>query len=275
MRNLPARRVPRNFTLDPALYGRPQRQPFAGAYPVLRTATAVTAFLFVIALAVNLYMGGVLDSVTLQPAAEPMMETAVQEVTVTRVVTETVVEESIEQPAEAFVLEESGAAETDSVPLGVEEAPPDSAAADEAAPEMEVAEGEELLSQKPEEPLLSLDLETVEATGLPPALAESAPAPTLAAEMPQSDAQAAEEPLMEAESLAVEQAPRPTAVPEREQAPEPAPEAEQLIVQPAAEDEAAAPVPSMLFSTLNLLVIGLGLLFIMLVVLTLLARERR
>ncbi|MEJ2754054.1 MAG: zf-HC2 domain-containing protein, partial [Chloroflexota bacterium] len=42
MRDLPARRVPRNFTLDPGIYGRPQRRPFAGAYPVLRTATAVT-----------------------------------------------------------------------------------------------------------------------------------------------------------------------------------------------------------------------------------------
>src|SRR5210317_1377019 len=35
---LPQRRVRRNFTLDPALYGRPRREPLVQAYPVLRTA---------------------------------------------------------------------------------------------------------------------------------------------------------------------------------------------------------------------------------------------
>ena len=39
---LPQRRVPRNFTLDPALYGRPARQPLIQAYPVLRAATGLT-----------------------------------------------------------------------------------------------------------------------------------------------------------------------------------------------------------------------------------------
>lgn len=53
LRQLPRRRVPRNFTLDPALYGRPQRQPLVQAYPVLRLATGLTAFFFVLAIALQ------------------------------------------------------------------------------------------------------------------------------------------------------------------------------------------------------------------------------
>ncbi|MFQ5435759.1 MAG: anti-sigma factor family protein, partial [Anaerolineae bacterium] len=38
LRQMPRRRVPRNFTMDPAVYGRPQRQPLFQLYPVMRTA---------------------------------------------------------------------------------------------------------------------------------------------------------------------------------------------------------------------------------------------
>jgi hypothetical protein len=45
---LPRRRVPRNFTLDPALYGVPKRQPLIQLYPLMRTAMTLTAvFLFI------------------------------------------------------------------------------------------------------------------------------------------------------------------------------------------------------------------------------------
>ena len=50
---LPRQPVPRSFTLDPAKYGRPARQPLVQAQPILRVATAVTAVFFVIILALE------------------------------------------------------------------------------------------------------------------------------------------------------------------------------------------------------------------------------
>ncbi len=88
MRQLPQRRVRRNFTLDPALYGRPQPEPLIQAYPVLRTATVLAAFFFIFALAANVFLGGMgsamseEESVAMQAApeeeavAEPLLEEA-------------------------------------------------------------------------------------------------------------------------------------------------------------------------------------------------------
>ena len=88
MRQLPQRRVRRNFTLDPALYGRPQREPLVQVYPVLRTATVLAAFLFIFAVAANIFLGGmggdmseaapVAMQVELEEeaAAEPLLEEA-------------------------------------------------------------------------------------------------------------------------------------------------------------------------------------------------------
>jgi hypothetical protein len=81
LRNLPARRTPRNFTLDPAKVSAPQRQPLVQAYPVLRAATALTAVLFIFALVAGFYTQG---------AAPSIMGIAMEleEVQVTRVITE-------------------------------------------------------------------------------------------------------------------------------------------------------------------------------------------
>lgn len=57
MRSMPRRRVPRSFALDPALYGRPKSQPLLQMYPVLRGATALTAFLLISTLALGLFRG--------------------------------------------------------------------------------------------------------------------------------------------------------------------------------------------------------------------------
>ena len=51
LRRLPQRRAPRDFRLTPKMAGI--RPPEARAYPVFRFATALTAFLFVAAVAVN------------------------------------------------------------------------------------------------------------------------------------------------------------------------------------------------------------------------------
>ena len=136
MRQMPPRRVPRNFTLDPAVYGRPARQPLVQAYPVLRGATALTAVFLIFALAAGLFttgLGGGAQSaaVEMEPVEEVAMEAApaaeaVEEegmiVEVTRVVAETIVEteaadsaaEEIEMPleeapAEAPLAEAAGA----------------------------------------------------------------------------------------------------------------------------------------------------------------------
>ena len=46
---LPRVRAPRNFTLDPALYGRPARQSNARLYPAMRVATVLVGVFFIIA----------------------------------------------------------------------------------------------------------------------------------------------------------------------------------------------------------------------------------
>lgn len=52
---LPPLPLPRMFTLDPAQYGRPQRFPAGRVYPILRLATAMTAFFFVLTLTLTLF----------------------------------------------------------------------------------------------------------------------------------------------------------------------------------------------------------------------------
>jgi hypothetical protein len=117
MRQLPQRRVRRNFTLDPALYGRPRREPLVQAYPALRTATVMAAFLFIFVLAANIFLAG---GVGMMSSAEPAAVEAVR---------------SDEVIAEA-VVEEEGEAVLMATPM----AEPTEAAMIEAAPMEEVAE---------------------------------------------------------------------------------------------------------------------------------------
>lgn len=57
MRAMPRRRVPRSFALDPSLYARPRSQPLMQLYPVLRGATALTAFFLIFTLALGMFRG--------------------------------------------------------------------------------------------------------------------------------------------------------------------------------------------------------------------------
>jgi hypothetical protein len=109
LRALPRRGVQRNFTLDPALYKPPKREPLVQAYPALRTATALAAIMFVIALAALL--GGV--STSTEEAAMPVAMQAAQpaeEAMSAEMELETAVEESaadaVEAPAAAFMTED-------------------------------------------------------------------------------------------------------------------------------------------------------------------------
>ena len=53
---MPQRRVPRNFTLDPSVYGAPAKEPLFQFYPVLQGATVLTAFFFIVAVALEIFM---------------------------------------------------------------------------------------------------------------------------------------------------------------------------------------------------------------------------
>ena len=57
MRAMPRRRVPRSFALDPSLYAKPKAQPLMQMYPVLRGATALTAFFLIFTLALGMFRG--------------------------------------------------------------------------------------------------------------------------------------------------------------------------------------------------------------------------
>lgn len=120
LRQLPHRRVPRNFTLDPALYGRRQKVPLFQPVAALRLATVLTAFFFVLAVAADLFLaqGGAqpvpeggqgVALLSEEPAAEMAIE-------VTRVVTDEVRQEFVEVETETVVevqeeAEEEAAAE--------------------------------------------------------------------------------------------------------------------------------------------------------------------
>ncbi len=77
MRAMPRRRVPRSFALDPTLYARPKAQPLMQMYPVLRGATALTAFFLIFTLALGMFRGQFSGGGMV--ATQAVSETAVEE----------------------------------------------------------------------------------------------------------------------------------------------------------------------------------------------------
>jgi hypothetical protein len=298
MRNLPVRRVPRNFTLDPALYGHSQRQSFAVAYPVLRTATVVTAFLFVIALAVNLYLGGFVENLAPQPEAASVMSSAA-EVAVTSSGDTMAADMDTTATAEPFQLEESEGIQADELAIElVEEAEMEEVTRvvtetvveeTEPSPEPGVAERGELLSETPQEGPV-LELEPVEDSQLQSQASPESTETTLPEEMQDAEIAAAEEALKAQEvprteiPAAEESLPETVATeqPEIQEAPlaeeqqflQP-PTEEQQLPQLPADDGSARQTSAPILSSLSTLVLGLGLLFVLLTILTLLVRGRR
>lgn len=221
IQQLPRARAPRNFTLDPAVYGRPQPQPAFELYPALRVATALAAFFFIIAVVLDLAtpaggLGQPLAAVTQQePAAEVgvveeaadaarlEVTQAVEEVVVeseavevTRVVTESVEEE--EMPA----AEEEAPAEEEAMEVEMAEEPAEqleegAAAEDEAmtAPAEDEAAGEDV--DDGEAPAAAAP--AVVATATETATVTPQPAPTSTLEAPDErrgvEALPAEEPV--------------------------------------------------------------------------------
>jgi hypothetical protein len=266
MRQMPRRRVPRNFTLDPALYGRPQRQPLFQLYPAMRVATVLTAFFFILALGADLFLttgrdglaapgglatpGGAPQDVALM-VEETTSETAVEAplaaeaaVEVTRVVTESFAEEG-----------EAAAAQT--APLI--EAP----AAEEMAEVTEFATEEEMPAEASPSPrtedTMTASTDSAEAGGEAAQEPAALPTPSPAATQTASaaiDATQSTVPRPEAETVAGERA--LTAVP----TPQP-----ETIGQAVGIEPTAVPTPPPTrgsISGLRLLQIGLGVLLVLL-----------
>lgn len=122
LRAMPRRRVPRSFTLDPALYGAPKPQRAQQVYPLLRGATVLTALLFVVVLGLgqlNLGSGSsALQATSLaqqaaEPEALPLAAAAVpeSEVAPEAAAAAIVIEEAPAADAAQGAAAESGAAE--------------------------------------------------------------------------------------------------------------------------------------------------------------------
>jgi hypothetical protein len=81
LRAMPRRRVPRSFALNPDLYGRPKAQPLLQLYPVLRGATALTAFLLIFTVALGIFWGqfSAGGDAAPAPAQVSMVESAAEE----------------------------------------------------------------------------------------------------------------------------------------------------------------------------------------------------
>jgi anti-sigma factor RsiW len=191
LRLLPKVPAPRHFTLDPAVYGRPQFQPGFNLYPALRTATVLVAVLLVFAVSFDLFTGTVSapDSATFESAVGELAEedqTLEQALPAEELVASEPLEESaivaseaIEAPAEieAEVIEETEA--DASTEIGTDETPLEERSTNffqpqstEISPAVEEEAGESL----PEELLAEegLALESVLASPQPP---KAAPEP--------------------------------------------------------------------------------------------------
>jgi hypothetical protein len=277
LRRLPQREVPRNFILDPAAYGRPARQPWVQAYPVLRTATALAAFFFIFAIAAGIFTSGS------QMASAPAADVAQLEGTeVTTFNAEDTADEAVSGAAEAAPAAEIA---TDS---SFAEAP----AAESAAEESALVEEVETMEQEAEEAAANAAAESVEETA-----EEPLPATAATQEVPPAGANTEETtsddgdgvlPAPEAtrEAQPTPSTPRvspPTPLPDRAQEDDAAAEAPEVIAETeSAETTAVLPEETVRetpaaepVNTLFWLQLGLGALLLLLLGLTFYARRQR
>ncbi len=244
LRQLPRRRVPRNFTLDPALYQAPQRQPLLQLYPAMRVATVITAVFLIIAVSADLLTFGGANEAA--PSAAPV---AMQSAPAEEAAMETAADAAMEEmPVEAEAVEEEAmaydAAESENVTEGAaaEASAPEPQVEVAAVPEAEVTEAEEPAAAPPEESLATAPVQPVK--GTPIVIdAESA---VLTEESVPTDAGAED---AAAGSAAPEAAALPTPTPAGTQTPDtpriqPTPTLADRAVetQPAATEIAVAPI---------------------------------
>jgi hypothetical protein len=273
MKAVPQVRLPRSFTLDPAVYGR-TRQPWLRLYPALRTATVLATLVFVFLFAGNLLVN--LSGTAAVPAEEPQMA-AMRAAETTVVESEKAVEVTREVEAPAPKVASSAApeesAEEAGVPVAQEEAPAPPADTESQGEGVARVMGTEEAAEsaEPVEPPVAAPAgeeaageESPEPTGEPPML--MAVPPTAAAEgggegdssvAAQDTATPAPESTVKAYGL---EASQPT--------PEAAPEMAEEEVAPRGAEETSGGINWVLIAE-----IGLGALAAILLVLTLLARH--
>ena len=283
MRRLPRLRAPRNFTLDPALFGRPMPSTSERLYPILRTATAVVAVLFVVVLVLEfLPSDGGEDGQPLAFSTEAQMEAEEapaaaeapaeeapaaafieeQEVEITREV-ETVVRDEAASEVEADIPAEAPAEEM------VEE---EAAQEPEPAADAEAAPAEEPAAEMPpvEDEGLAAAPEAESATGQAaeaPFRTEATTAAGRMVEMATGTPMAQEAPLAATDAVAGQPTPGPAASPA-------APESDDLADDGAAED-APSPRTEIRLTSNQIVTIILGLGLLILIVATLLLRRSR
>lgn len=241
LRAMPRRRVPRSFALNPAAYAKPKAQPLLQLYPALRGATALAAFLFIFVLALGVFRGQFGEIGVSAPSATVAEVTRVggeEEVATFGGVEEAAPEEA-SAPAEATArqAEEQPAAE-----MAAAEAP--EAVTEEAAEIAGAAAPEGTTAPMPE--TADLALPSPEVTAAP--LDEAAP---------EVGEAAGEEAVFDATLTVV--APTVEAIAE---------------AAPPAETDAVAQAPGTGTDILLPLQLGLGVLFLVLLILWWLARRR-
>ena len=257
MRQLPQRRVRRNFTLDPALYGRPQREPLIQAYPVLRTATVLAAFIFIFALAANLFLNG---AAGMMSSAEPV---AMQAESHEALIAEAAVEET---EADSMAMDAESMEEAAEAPFIAEEVAVD--------PEFEMPadEAELPLEQVEMESEAAVSLESAESPEEPKAVSPVengalAAMPTMVADE-NAGAELAEELQSPPTTVITEQAEQPGS-----RSAEVTSKGEEVSVSDS-EIQAQEVNGSFWSNWLGLLVLLLGIVLVVLIVLTMLARRR-
>lgn len=107
MRQMPQRRVPRNFTLDPALYSKPARQPLFELVPAMRVATVLTAVFLVIAIAADFGTNLSAPAADVAMAPAVMEESAADTADLQQYAAEEAVEEEMEMMEEEVMEEEA------------------------------------------------------------------------------------------------------------------------------------------------------------------------
>lgn len=262
MREMPRRSVPRSFMLDANAYGVPRKEPLVQAYPLLRAATVMTAFFFVLALGLSVFTsqsGGDMASVAQSAMAPaPVMEEAAEAPLAAEKTAEGFVETEAEMVAEEVVTEEAVSEE---------------AFAEEAAPEEEMPAAAMPLPmlvltapadlEMADEAVMESDASAAGAASAD-AIRKADPTPTL-----QPTATVSALPRLEATQTAVPRAIEATVIAPGEIANAVGGETAVSADQPIPESP-----PSRSLTTSQVLLIGLGLLLLILLVVTLLTRRK-
>ncbi|MFQ5400136.1 MAG: anti-sigma factor family protein [Anaerolineae bacterium] len=270
LRQLPRLSVPRSFTLDPAVYGRPQREPLVQLYPALRFATVLTAFFFILAITADLFvvqggqrslpLTGAAQDVAMvaatAPAGEPLAEAAAAE--------EAAAEEAAAEEAgaeivvESETVEEIQLAEEEHAPI--EEPPFEKGFAD---PGTTTSEAEES-ALAPAAPAGDMAEGAVPAQEETAALAATQPATAVPTPPPTATRSLLPRPSVETEEMNRAATLSPTAVPSGA-------EAETVSALPVPSETTP---PATARSPLRLVEVGLAAALAVLALVTLIARRR-